>query len=60
MLRNITAGIDVGTHHVKVVISELVKENGKNITKILGTGSSESRGLRHGYIVNSDDSVQSV
>ncbi|MFZ2522485.1 MAG: cell division protein FtsA [Minisyncoccia bacterium] len=60
MMRNITAGIDIGTYQVKVVISEQVKENGKNITKILGTGFTESKGLRHGYIINSDDVTDSI
>lgn len=60
MLRNITAGIDIGTYQVKVVVSELVKVDGKNVTKILGTGFTESKGLRHGYIINSDDVKESI
>ncbi len=60
MMRNITAGIDIGTYQVKVVVSELVKEDGKSVTKILGTGLTESKGLRHGYIINSDDVTESI
>lgn len=59
-MRNITAGIDIGTYQVKVVVAELVKENGKNTTRILGTGLTESKGLRHGYIINNDDVTQSI
>jgi cell division protein FtsA len=59
-MRNITAGIDIGTYEVKVVVAELIKENGKSITKILGTGLTESKGLRHGYIINESDVTQSV
>ena len=55
MMRNITVGIDIGTYQVKVVVAELVKESNKNTTKILGTGMTESKGLRHGYIINSAD-----
>lgn len=60
MMRNITVGIDIGTYQVKVVVAELVKENNKNATKILGTGMTESKGLRHGYIINSSDVTQSI
>ncbi len=60
MARNVTVGIDIGTSQIKVVVAELVRESGKNLTRIIGTGLSESRGLRHGYIVNSDDVAQSI
>ncbi|KND47780.1 MAG: cell division protein FtsA [Parcubacteria bacterium C7867-006] len=60
MMRNITVGIDIGTYQVKVVVAELVRENNKNVTKILGTGLTESKGLRHGYIINSADVTQSI
>lgn len=60
MLRNITVGIDIGTYQIKVVIAELVKENNKTTTKIIGTGISESRGMRHGYIVNGGDVTASI
>jgi cell division protein FtsA len=60
MLRNITIGIDIGTYQVKVVVAELVKENGKNVTKILSTGLVESKGLRHGYIINTADVTASI
>ncbi len=59
-MRNITVGIDIGTYQVKVVVAELVKENGKQITKIIGTGFTESKGLRHGYIINNGDVVESI
>ncbi len=60
MLRNITAGIDIGTYQVKVVVAELVRENGKQSTRIIGTGLAESKGLRHGYIINSGEVIQSI
>lgn len=52
MLRNITVGIDVGTYAVRVVVAEHTK--GNPVPKILGTGLSQSEGLRHGYVVNVD------
>lgn len=60
MMRNITTGIDIGTHQIKVVVAEFVKENNKQIGHILGTGITESKGLRHGYIVNNEDVVDSI
>ncbi|MCX6703550.1 MAG: cell division protein FtsA [Candidatus Zambryskibacteria bacterium] len=60
MARNITVGIDIGTYQVKVVVTELSKENGKNTPRILGTGIAESKGLRHGYIINTEDVTESV
>lgn len=60
MMRNTTVGIDVGTHQIKVVVAELVKENGKSTTHVVGTGFSESKGLRHGYIINKEDAIESI
>ena len=60
MARNIITGIDIGTYQVKVVVTELLKEDGKSIPRILGTGIAESKGLRHGYIINTEDVTESV
>lgn len=61
MARRIATGIDIGTHQVKVVIAEVAQtKDGSPYPKILGTGLSESKGLRHGYIVNSSDVSRSV
>ncbi len=59
-MRNITVGIDIGTYQVKVVVAELVKENEKLSPRIIGTGFAESKGLRHGYIINSKDVTGSI
>lgn len=60
MLRNTTVGIDIGTYQIKVVVSELVNIGGKNTTRIIGTGIAESKGMRHGYIVNGSDVTSSI
>ncbi len=57
-IRNITVGIDVGTYATRVVVAEYKK--GEKIPQILGTGMSVSNGLRHGYIINSDEAVKSI
>jgi cell division protein FtsA len=58
MSSQITAGIDVGTYEVRAVIAE--KRNNPASFKVLGTGKAESKGLRHGYIINSADVSKSV
>jgi cell division protein FtsA len=60
MARSIVTGIDIGTYTVKVVISELLKENAKNYSRIIGTGLVESKGLRHGYIINGAEVTESI
>lgn len=60
MSRNIITGIDIGTYHVKVVIASAQEKNEKGFPKIIGVGVAESRGLRHGYIVNIQDVTNSI
>jgi cell division protein FtsA len=52
MSRNIAVGIDIGTYQIKVVVAEQLREGDRLNPKILGTGFTESKGLRQGYIVN--------
>ena len=59
-MRNITVGIDIGTYQVKVVVAELIKEDEKKLPRIIGTGLAESKGLRHGYIINNADVTESI
>ncbi|MDO8492649.1 MAG: cell division protein FtsA [bacterium] len=60
MARNIAVGIDIGTHHVKVVVSLRTSEKNRDFPKIIGVGVSESRGLRHGYIINIADVTECI
>jgi cell division protein FtsA len=55
MARNISVGIDIGSYQIKVVVSETSKEKEKTSPKIIGVGYAESRGLRHGYILNQEE-----
>lgn len=52
-------GIDIGTYNIKVVVAE-DNELNHALPKILGIGYSESKGLRHGYIINQTDAVRSI
>ena len=57
----IIAGIDIGTYQVKVVVVRVPKnKDRKSLPQIIGTGYAESRGLRHGYIINETDVMRSV
>jgi len=60
MARQISVGIDIGTSEVKVVIAEGLFEHGHNVVKIIGTGSSESKGVYRGYITNPTEAARSV
>ncbi|MDP1707220.1 MAG: cell division protein FtsA [bacterium] len=61
MKRRIATGIDVGTYQVKmVVVEELYDKKGGRQLRILGTGLAESKGMRHGYIVNKEEVSVSI
>jgi cell division protein FtsA len=58
--RRIATGIDIGSHQTKVVVvEEVFGEHGSSI-QIIGTGLSESQGMRHGYVVDPTDAAVSV
>ena len=59
MNKRITAGIDIGTQAIRVVISEW-NEGDTLYPTVLGTGISHTNGLRHGYIINNDEARKSI
>ncbi len=61
MSRRIATGIDIGTYQVKmVVVEEFADKHGGRQLRIIGTGLAESKGLRHGYIVNKEEVSASI
>lgn len=60
MSRNISTGIDIGTYQIKVVVASRSKTGDKIVPKIIGTGYAESKGLRHGCILNISDAVKAI
>ena len=60
MAGRIAVGIDVGTYQVRVVIARENADRTSSFPKIIGTGYAESKGLRHGYIVNQDDVSEAI
>ena len=55
---NINVGIDIGTHTTKVVVTGFNKEN--NSPCLLASGSTETFGMRLGYITNIEQVSESV
>lgn len=55
---NYTCGIDIGTNTTKVVVIGFDKI--KKEPMILATGTSETRGMRFGYITNIDSVTESI
>ncbi|MES2416204.1 MAG: cell division protein FtsA [Patescibacteria group bacterium] len=58
MIRNLSVGIDIGTAMTRVVVAEFFKD--EKIPRVLGTGSSATKGIRHGYVFKFDDVVESI
>jgi cell division protein FtsA len=60
MARHIAVGIDIGTHTVKAVIAEEVRDASKVGPKVIGTGTAETKGLNKGFILNPGEVSRSV
>jgi cell division protein FtsA len=58
MIRNISIGIDLGSTTTRVVVGEFLK--GEKNPKIVGIGESETKGIRHGYVVNIPEAITSL
>ncbi|NOT12331.1 MAG: cell division protein FtsA [Methylococcaceae bacterium] len=55
--RNLIVGLDIGTSKVAAIVGELTIDG--NI-EIIGIGSTPSRGLKKGVVVNLESTVQSI
>ncbi len=60
MAQKIAVGIDIGTYQIKVLVAEALTSKERLQPKVLGVGFAESRGLRHGYILNKQDTIKSL
>ncbi len=60
MTRRIATGIDIGTHQTKVVVVEEIHTPEGSSIHIIGTGMSETAGMRHGYVVDLADATASI
>lgn len=59
MKNTIYTGIDIGTYHVKVVIAAPAERPDAPMN-IIGTGVASSRGLRHGYILDTNEATKAI
>lgn len=55
--RNLIVGLDIGTSKVAAIVGELTSENH---IEVIGFGSTPSRGLKKGVVVNLESTVQSI
>ncbi len=53
----IIVGLDIGTTKTRAVVAELREDGGADV---IGVGTSPSRGLRKGVVINIEDTVASV
>jgi cell division protein FtsA len=60
MARRIATGIDIGTHQTKIVVVEEVATPEGPQLRIIGTGLSDSQGMRHGYVVDAEDAAETL
>ena len=58
-MRKIYAGIDIGTSQTKVVIAA-PGESPELPMQILGTGTANSKGMRHGYVVDPREATRGI
>jgi cell division protein FtsA len=54
---NIVVGLDIGTTKICAIVGEITPEQGLDI---IGLGTSISRGLRKGVVINIDSTVESI
>jgi cell division protein FtsA len=55
--RNLLVGLDIGTSKVVAIVAEVSPEGQ---IEVIGLGSSASRGLKRGVVVNIESTVQSI
>ncbi len=53
-------GIDIGTSLTRIVVCDGALRDERNLPKIVATAIAETRGMRHGYVVNHDDIVSTL
>lgn len=58
MGQNFFVGIDIGSYNVRVLVAK--KYKGEKFLRVLGSGTAESKGVRHGYIDNLGEVTQSI
>ena len=55
--KEIIAGMDIGTSHVRVIVGEMLADGTINI---IGVGTSPSEGIKKGVIIDLERTVDSI
>lgn len=55
--RDLVAGMDIGTSHVRVLVGEFINDGTMNI---IGVGTSSSEGIKKGVIIDLERTVDSI
>jgi cell division protein FtsA len=55
--KNLVVGLDIGTSKIVCIVAEI---NDEGVLEIIGMGSSPSRGLRRGVVVNIEATVNAI
>lgn len=55
--RDLVAGMDIGTSHVRVIVGEIINDGTMNI---IGVGTSSSEGIKKGVIIDLERTVDSI
>ena len=55
--RNLIVGLDIGTSKVAAIVGELSSDGS---IEVIGIGTTASRGLKKGVVVNLESTVQSI
>ena len=58
MIKHISVGIDIGTRTTRLVVAEHTPDQTEPV--VLALVSTESKGLRHGYIINADETKKCI
>ncbi|MBY0329018.1 cell division protein FtsA [Patescibacteria group bacterium] len=59
MKQSLSVGIDIGSSMTRVVVTESVAPDGGH-PRVLALGTAETRGVRHGYVINREDATSSL
>lgn len=59
MKQSLSVGIDIGSSMTRVVVTEYASPDGGH-PRIVALGTAETRGVRHGYVINKDDATASL
>lgn len=60
MAQHIATGIDIGSHHIRIVVGEHAQKGTAHQKRILGTATVRSQGIRNGNIANPDEVRQAL